>query len=353
VNYENFVKLASKNILDIYNYSTENSYLLKNFTDSNQLGVNIPNKNNPYFERNKQNTSHIQVIDPDNYYYINELGLRGKINYESDVLTAGCAITFGLGIPEEGTWPQLLSKKINRDVINLGNPGFTIRKTCDLVIRYSSKYKIPKTIFVLFPNLFRTMLVEDVDFYATTKNMYPNKQRKTWKQEGFDAGILFNKQNNFISFKHTNKPGYFESKNRDVNYMENVLSPHQLIIDAVDAISTLESFCSSHNIDLYWSIWHTPSALLMDHLLKVPNFKLKRYFRFADDNFNSYFGKDGKISNKFCNLDHNSEFINHPFWKQGSDKCIDINDNILEKWISSPGIHFHHHVAELFNEVYN
>jgi hypothetical protein len=353
MNYEKYIKLATKNILDLYKNDPENFYLFKNFTEDNQLGVNVPNYHNPYAKRSEKNTSHIQVVDVDNDYYINELGLRGEINFDSDILAAGHSVTFGMGVPENGIWTKILSKKINKDIVNLGNPGVSVKKTCDLIIKYASKYKIPKTVFVLFPTFFRSMLIEDVDFYSTTKNMYPMQQRKIWKQEGFDPKIFYDTNKNFISFKYTISPRYFKSKYKNIEYLENVLSPHQLILDAVDSISNLEYFCSSHNIDLHWSTLCPATHTLMENLLQIPNFKLKKYFTFFDPNLNNNLNEDGSFSNKSCTLKHNTELINHPSWELGSDKCIDINDNLLESWISSPGIHFHYHIADLFYNKYN
>jgi hypothetical protein len=353
MNYEKYINVATKNILDFYKYKPDHFYLIKNFTDTNQIGTNVPNKNNPYARRNEINQSHIQVVDEDNDYYINELGFRGKINYDSEILAAGCVITFGLGVPEEATWSQILSKKINMDIVNLGNPGVPVKKICEMIIKYACKYKMPKTIFVLFPSFFRGMLLEDVDFYSSTKNMYPVVQRKLWKQENFDTNIFFNKDKNFVSFKYTSKPRYFKSKDQEINYMENVFSPHQLILDSIESILILEYFCFSHNINLYWTTPDPATAMLMDTLLKIPNFKLKKYFNFDTENFEDNFDINGDFIKESCSLSHDSKFLNHPSWKRGSDKCLDINNNELKSWVKSPGIHYHHHVAELFYKVYN
>lgn len=353
MSYEKYIKIAIKNILDFYVYDKTHHYLIKNFTDTEQIGINIPNNHNPYSKRDSNNKSHIQLVDYDNDYYINELGLRGKIDYESDILAAGCSITFGIGIPHEGSWSQILGQKINKNITNLGNPGVSVKKICEMIIKYASKHKMPKTIFVLFPGFFRSMLVEDVDFYTSTKNMYPNKQRKTWKQENFDARIFFNKDKDFVSFKHISKPRYFNLKEKEITYMENVFSPHQLILDAVESILVLEYFCLSNNIDLYWTTPHPATSMLMDKLVKVPNFKLKKYFNFENDTFKNNFDNYGNFINESCSLSHNSNFLNHPSWQRGSDKCIDIDNNELKGWERSPGIHYHYHVAELFYKIYN
>jgi hypothetical protein len=351
--------LSYKNLLDVYEYHENNFYLYKHFMDTNRIGSNVINSEDPYKVRHKGNVSGIHLVDKENSYHINELALRGKINYESEILGAGCSFTFGMGVPEEGIWTQILGKKINKDIINLSSPGWSTKKICDQIIIFCAKYKMPKTIFALFPGFFRGMMVEDIDFYSTTKNMNPKEQHKIpgsniplLMQQSFDPMIYSDKRNNFIAFEHIKKSDYFEPKHENITYMENVLSPHQLILDAVDSIYLLEYFCKSHNIDLQWSTWHKPTTLLMKNLLKIPNFKLKKYIEFSDDNDNYLLENINNFPHKSCSIGHSSSLIKHPCWNKGSDHIIDINDNKLPGWPGHPGIHYQIHLAEFFYKIY-
>lgn len=356
--------ISHKNFLEVYEYDEKNYYLTRHFSDNDQIGTNARNAEDPYKYRIDGNVTDIQLIDKENSYYINELGLRGRINYKSDILAIGCSYTFGMGVPEEGIWHQILSKKINKDIINLSSPGFSTRKICEETIKFCTKYKMPKTIIALFPGFFRGMLLEDIDFYVSTQNMNPLEQPKIpgtnkplFKNVSFDPWLYYLKNKNFMSFVHTTKSNYFESRDKSINYMENVFSPHQLILDNFNSIYLLQSFCASHNINFYWSTWHRPSGFLMTKLLKTPNFKLKNYIEFTE-NFSKYDpDNDDTFINKmlakkvYCDSDHNSEFLNHPSWDIGSDHCIDLQGNKIDEWPSHPGIHYQTHIAEMFYNI--
>ena len=63
-------------------------------------------------------------------------------------------------------------------------------------------------------------------------------------------------------------------------YIEDSTSPHQLILNAVNYIYILESFCLSNNIKLYWTTWDRPSSMIMEELLRLEDFKLKNFVPF-------------------------------------------------------------------------
>lgn len=138
---------------------------------------------------------------------------------------------------------------------------------------------------------------------------------------------------------------FMEIENKE--YTENLISPHQLILDAINHIYMLESFCSTNNIKLSWTTWDLPSSLIMEELLNVPNFKLKKFM--------SFISKEETIScNHFitanCNENHMSEFTDKISWNRGSDYNF-VNGIKVSDW-AHPGIHFHYHIAELFYNMY-
>jgi len=108
----------TRNILDFYK-DTENTnwYLKKYFTNTLEIGYYSPYSKN--IIQNKPNgESFLPTVDEHNTYDINSLGLRGKLDMDADVLASGCSITFGIGVPEDGRWTNILSKKINKSVTN-------------------------------------------------------------------------------------------------------------------------------------------------------------------------------------------------------------------------------------------
>lgn len=344
---------SNKNILYSYENYKESTYILNNFTDVSPIGVFEPDKKELFKYIKRTDSEDLQVVDSDNDYFINELGFRGKIKNSPEIIGIGCSFTFGMGVPENGVWTNILADSVGIDILNLGAPGHTVKKICELAIRYISKSNKPKTIFAFFPSFFRGMMIEDINFYKSSRDMSQNKQTKIEKQTSFYPIIHYDRSQNSMFFKNTDSAKFFKSKDKDVPYMENVLSPHQLISDAIDSISTLQDFCYSHGIKLYWSTWDIPTTILMDNLLKIPNFKLKNYIKFADDNFNNYSGINGKFPDNLCSSNHNSKLASHPSWNCGSDKLISADGNVLENWPSHPGIHFQYHIADVFKEYLN
>ena len=344
---------SNKNILYSYENYKESVYILNNFTDASPLGIFEPNKKELFSYIKSKDHYSLQVVDSDNDYFINELGFRGKIKNSSEIIGIGCSFTFGLGVPENGIWTNILSDQVGINILNLGVPGHTVKKICELAIKYMSKFEKPKTIFAFFPSFFRGMMIEDINFYRSSRNMSEDKQTKVEKQSSFYPEIHYDRNQNSMFFKKTDSPKFFKSKDSQVPYMENVLSPHQLISDAIDSISTLQDFCFSHGIKLYWSTWDIPTSILMNTLSKIPDFKLKNYIKFADDNFNNYCAIDGKFPNNFCNSGHDSKLASHISWDCGSDKLVDPDGNVLKSWPSHPGIHFQYHIADVFKEYTN
>jgi hypothetical protein len=192
------------------------------------------------------------------------------------------------------------------------------------------------------------MLIEDPDFYFSSRNIDPSKNQEIVKQTSFQSRIHYSRKNNYMFFKNTYNSIFDKSKEKKIRFIENVLSPHQLISDSIGAISTLQNFCYSHNIDFYWSTWDIPTSILMDTLIKIPNFKLKNYIKFAEDDFNNYQTDDSTFPNKICSSNHNSKLTDHACWDRGSDIFVGPNNKSLNL-SSHPGIHFHYHVAEIFN----
>lgn len=335
----------NKNIINFYKNNQNNSYLLDNFTKTKKMGRFTPYEKNLFKTDITKNIDQLTAIDDHNDYYINEFGFRGKIDIDSDIIGAGCSFTFGSGVPENGRWTNILSKKINNSIVNLASPGYSIPKICNVIINYSTKYKMPKKIFCLFPGFFRTMLIQDSDFYVSVRT-YSLERAGSFEIKTITPSIKFSAIDNLILYENSKKNSHLNKKN-----MEDVLSPHQYILDCVDAISMLESFCLFNNIELIWTTWESATSCLMDTMLEIPNFKLNKYNKLMKDSYDNYLGEYAEFPKKFCDKDHNSEFANHYCWNQGSDYHIDNKYKRLEQFAAHPGIHYHEHISDFFYEL--
>jgi hypothetical protein len=321
----------TRNILDFYKYNERNNwYLEKLFTNTNNLGYYQPYAENVVDTKWNEKDSYIGTIDEINTYKINELGFRGEINKDSDIIAIGCSITFGIGIPELGRWTNILSSKNNKSVTNLGSPGASVESICSTVIQYCLNNKMPKEVFCLFPDFFRSMVVVDKEFYQTRRNTWAEKQER----------LEFTFCNPTINFYKNNA---FFMEITDKKYIEDSVSPHQLILNSINSIYALEAFCLSNNIKLYWTTWDLPTALVMENLIKIKDFKLKNFTPFFPPNAEKHVGSFVSDS---CKLDHDSELINDPCWYIGSDYSIVASKKVTTA--AHPGIHIQYHFADFF-----
>lgn len=319
-----------KNILESYKFNEidERSkyYLIKNFSNTDNIGLYSPYQKLVYEKIPGRNI--INTVDDYNTYEINCYGLRGEIDDNSDILASGCSITFGLGVSELGRWSNLLSNKINKSVNNLGVEGASIKSICNDIIKYCINKKMPKEIFCLFPSFFRNTIVVDKEFYKPSEEQPP----------AFDFLRLIYSE---LDIDHYKDCIVVTSRNKE--YTKNLVSPHQLILDSVNFIYILESFCLTNNIKLYWTTWDIKSNLIMKELLNIEDFKLKNFTTFFPPNS---FEDIGDFVEKTCNLNHDSDFKDNICWEVGSDYSIIDDKKILSR--AHPGIHTHTHVAEFF-----
>jgi len=325
---------STKNLLDSYKFNEidekSKEYLTKYFSNTDNIG-----RHAPYFELvfNDKHFGNINTVDDYNTYKINRYGLRGEIDENSDVIASGCSITFGLGVPELARWSNLLSNKINKSVINLGNEGASVETVCTNIIQYCMNNKMPKEIFCLFPDFFRRMIVVDKEYYKPSKEERPAEDYL------------------FLEYSSLDIDGYKDFvivRSKDEQYTKNLVSPHQLILDSINFIYILESFCLTNNIKLYWTTWDIYSDLIMKELLNIKDFKLKNFKSFFSSNL---FKGIGNFIESTCNLDHNSEFKDNICWKVGSDYSIIDNKKTPDR--AHPGVHAHTHIAEFFYNLYN
>lgn len=321
----------TRNILDFYKSNNENNwYLTKYFSNSNYLGRYYPYSENIFSIDKNDNDSFVGTVDEHNTYNINQFGLRGEVDENAEVLVSGCSITFGVGVPESGTWGKLLSLKIGKSVVNLGNPGASVENICNDIIAYSLNNKMPKEVFCLFPDFFRSMVVVDREFYKSKK---------------FKGGTV-NDDHLELTYCGPTINQYKDSlfmQVKDQKYIEDSVSPHQLILDSVNAIWLLESFCLSNNIKLYWSTWDLPTSWIMQELNNLKDFKLKNFIMFYPPETES---SCQPFIDNTCNSDHDSEFKDSLCWGQGCDYSIVDHKKVFDN--AHPGIHFHYHVADFF-----
>lgn len=333
------MKFLTRDILPFYKVNTENRwYLEKFFSNTKQVGLYKPFRKDAVNSSYNKKDNSIETVDEENTYEINSIGCRGEIDENSDVLAFGCSLTFGLGVPELGRWPNFLSKKINKSVTNLGNPGDSVKNICINAIQYSLNTKMPKEIFCLFPDFFRSKVVVDKEFYKSKVNRGDMGTKDVLDNIFCNPTIIKDKKSFFMEVE-------------DKGYIEDSVSPHQLILDSVNFIYILESFCLSNNIKLYWTTWNGPTSFILEELSKIKNFKLKNFTSFYPIGFNLEYDGIGGFVNNNCNMNtHEHEFKDHVCWAQGSDYAFINGEKTFKN--SHPGIHVQEHISEFFYNLH-
>jgi hypothetical protein len=325
----------TSDILSFYKVNPANIwYLTKYFSDTDNLGMYSPYAKDAVLSEAKE-YRYIGTVDEDNTYEINQFGFRGEVDKDAEVLGSGCSITFGLGVPELGRWTNILGKKMNKSVMNLGSPGASVESICLNLIKYCMNNKMPKEIFCLFPDFFRSVIVFDKDF----------SQMKTQRDKfGNHQGLLVT----FCNPRITMHDGSIFMEMKDKRYIEDAVSPHHLIFNAVNAIYMLESFCSTNNIKLNWTTWDVSTSKILDEFSNLEKFQLKRYTPFfPPKNLNGI----NQFVEDTCSSDHDSEFKDALQWVRGSDYSI-VDGEKTNKH-AHPGIHMQQHVADFFYNLYS
>ena len=323
----------TKDILSFYDFNQTNKwYLTKFFTNTTNIGLYPPHAKN-VVDKYPNGQPNIGTVDEHNTYEINDFGFRGEIYKNVDVLGVGCSITFGIGVPESLRWTNFLSNSLNKSVMNLGSPGASVETICNNIIQYCMNNKMPKEIFCLMPDFFRSMVVADEEFYKPKIYKNDNTKKNHLEYTFCNPVVSVHKESLFMEIE-------------DHKCIEDLTSPHQLILNSINFIYNLESFCFANNIKLYWTTWDIGTTMIMNKLVNLKNFKLK--------NYTPFYLPDSKARhrgyNLNCILDHGSEFKDSLWWHQGSDYSI-IN-NKKETNNAHPGIHFHHHFSDFFYNLY-
>lgn len=112
-------------------------------------------------------------------YEFNSHGFRCKEFTDTDsILFLGCSVTCGIGLPLETIFPEIVSKKINLNCINLGVGGSSADTAFRLAQIYLPKLK-PKIVVatLLFPE--RTELLTG----SGVKHFFPMQLKKDWDRK--------------------------------------------------------------------------------------------------------------------------------------------------------------------------
>jgi hypothetical protein len=180
------------------------------------------------------------TLDPNFKYRFNEFGFRSApVNYDAEVGYFGCSVGFGVGVPEEYRWSNLLDKARGWTSNSWAVCGFTGETILGLFTLVSKKTAMKKAFFH-FPEYYRTIIpfhYKDNDI-VKYEGMYPNYR------PNFE---LFNSEvKNTHAAYFTLPETYFIEK-------------FKLQLDMIERLAELQ------NIEVYFSTWSENVHHILEH----------------------------------------------------------------------------------------
>ena len=263
------------------------------------------------------------VAGPDFNYKINSEGFRSKSFNEfnvndKNILFAGCSMTFGVGLPENLTWTDILLNKINSSGLdkytayNIGAPGVGIEIIYKNVLAFVESVGKPDKICILFPNISRGIIYDEAIKAFIYSDVNLNRDKKV-----------------------------FDQKYKDI------YSHEYQLYKIISVINSLEIICKAKGIDLFWSTWEFDGETFFECL------DFKNFLPFNEDIWLKMQLPPGFYNTKDDNTkEKKMEYL---------IKCQQLEEKNLEKmpyWSSArdghPGLYFMQTVAEnFFKEMKN
>lgn len=251
------------------------------------------------------------LVDQETEYQNNSFGYRGgEWLGQADVLALGCSMTYGVGIPMDGSWPAILSKIINKNVRNLSQPGASINEIVAKAFKYFEIFGNPKTIVCLLPDPYRITI-------SNNQNLITSQD----KEDRLLTTVFLNGLHDIEKReKYLKKPYCYE----------DVLPQEVPIFFSTQYIHMLEQYCKSNNINLVWSTWFNDFGKAID---SIEDTIFNNFF------YSNEFSIDLKDVETECHKEYVKDFIKY------FDSGLDIEDNYDYR---HPGVHKHIHIAEVF-----
>jgi hypothetical protein len=249
--------------------------------------------------------------NPQVVYKLNKQGFRSE-NFEPlnsknlNILISGCSVTFGQGVFQEHSWPELFSKTLSQSsskpikMHNLGIMGASIYLIVKNLMAFIRRYGAPDQIYLFLPPYSRKLVYDEAG---------DNFHNIVMSKQGYH--------------KLAHKKDLSEKRFYD-SYCEE-----DSLLFAITLMGIFENFCEARNIDLVWTSYATLADF--DIYSKV-GFKFYR----------QYDAPDSEFYNNYKTLMHliPENKYNIPHWNEGAD-------------VDHPGAAWHQDISRLFLDFRN
>ena len=160
-------------------------------------------------------------LDPDCISYrFNSFGFRDdEFDDRPCGLALGCSHTQGIGLPEDSTWPKVLSKLTNTHIWNLGVSGSSIDTAFRLLDHWLPKLS-PKFVVFCVPNINRVEVFDQKSPETLMPYYLPEHLQpyfKIWISGGGNARVQ--KRKNFLAMQHLCNQAGIPFRYLECNYM--------------------------------------------------------------------------------------------------------------------------------------
>lgn len=239
------------------------------------------------------------ILDDDVTYDINRYGMRSSnidiLSHKVDSLVFGCSFSYGIGVPLENTWPDLVNQYLGQDhkLVNLSIPGCSISKL-SRVLYTTVQYSKPTNVFILFPHLSRDEIIV-------------KRENSKTNLPGTDYTVI-----NFIM-------NYLSDDKELLDYIQTYLKTFELEnykVNAYRSFQVIKHLTDSLNINLYVSSWCPQTYYMLGHVFDEKS--IVPSFNFRHDRDGSLYARDGAHPGKRDHKDFADNLI----------KCIDSNNKI-------------------------
>jgi len=172
----------------------------------------------------------------------NNFGFRDEDFKEcADILIGGCSQTWGVMLPEQYRFSNMLAEKISSKIHNISFPGNSVDSTIRLVFSYIKEFGNPKYIYLMLPPFERFEFSPDTERFS----LEYIKNFKS-KVETLLSPLLIGVYN-----------GTMDKVSKAPYSAENIVNLQSVHFWQAQQILMLEQYCDVANIKFAWSTWTT------------------------------------------------------------------------------------------------
>lgn len=258
---------------------------------------------------------------------LNSNGFRSpEFKKNVEFLIAGCSVTFGIGLPIEKIWHEILLSKSEYSYASVAFEGDSIGNQIQKIFSYINKFGNPKNILLLLPELNRIKIFNKPDSFVCHAYKFSKSDIKHY--------VNVYKSISFVNSNHENEK-YFKKPIDS----EMIIPQEMAHMYAAQSINMLETYCYNLGINLIYGTWDGKTEMIFN---KIKNQNYFKNFIELDCLKWHYYSKENKdvFDNSECHIDYKKDY----FYNRAGDRAKGVDRAHF-------GSHRHIHYAEIFAKI--